>query len=136
METANAMYGSIVEQYLVVHDDNPRHARRDPHMAVGAGGIRAGRGRGGGGGGRGVGGAHWVSWWCWCVSVGGALGREQGAGHVLIALRYFELRDLFHYLGICPKPATENTQVTLEKPDFWTSSRDNTVRRDGHKYHR
>jgi hypothetical protein len=55
-------------------------------MAVGAGGIRAGRGRGGGGGGRGVGGAQWVSWvswvswWCWCVSVGGALGREQGAG--------------------------------------------------------
>jgi hypothetical protein len=26
------MYGTVVAQYLVVRDDNPRHQRRDPHM--------------------------------------------------------------------------------------------------------
>ena len=32
LETVTAMYGTVVAQYLVVHDDNPRHQRRDPHM--------------------------------------------------------------------------------------------------------
>jgi hypothetical protein len=50
------MYGSIVEQYLVVRDNNLLHASRDPHIALGAAGIGGGRGCGGGSGGRGAGG--------------------------------------------------------------------------------
>jgi hypothetical protein len=32
LETVTAMFQTIVEQYLVVRDNNPRHTRRDPHM--------------------------------------------------------------------------------------------------------
>ena len=32
LETVTAMYRTVVAQYLVVRDDNPRHQRRDPHM--------------------------------------------------------------------------------------------------------
>jgi hypothetical protein len=58
LATVTTMYGSTVQQYLVVLDDNPQYARRDPHMkwqtlvhlirsrikfqALGAGGVGAG----------------------------------------------------------------------------------------------
>ena len=90
LATVTTMYGLIVQQYLVVRDDNPRHARRDPHMkwqtlvhiirsrikfqALRAAGVGAGEvatGRGAGGRGRGAG----------CRDVGAApLGRGRGAG--------------------------------------------------------